>query len=77
MSGEGYAVRGHIKEGPKHVFAKDNDTLKEVLLGGFLQTTQEFKHQIKSMSVIKSWAIQLKHALKWLLEKVKLMLKLN
>ena len=34
VSGEGYAVRGHIKEGPTHVFAKDNDTLKEVLLGG-------------------------------------------
>lgn len=32
--GEGYAVRGHIKEGPTHVFAKDNNTLKEVLLGG-------------------------------------------
>lgn len=34
VSGEGYAVRGHIKEGPTHIFAKDNDTLKEVLLGG-------------------------------------------
>lgn len=34
VSGEGYAVQGHIKEGPTHIFAKDNDTLKEVLLGG-------------------------------------------
>lgn len=34
VSGEGYGLRGHIKQGPKHIFAKDNATLRELLLGG-------------------------------------------
>lgn len=34
VSGEGYAVQGNISAGPQRLNAADNDTLKELLLGG-------------------------------------------